>query len=135
MTVARLIRPLLLMAATTLAVPAGARAQAAPAPAFDAVGEAKKVVADLSQGRFAAVEARFTPEMAQAIPAGQLAQLWAQLIAQAGAFKEVAEPTMEEREGMRIVTFPATYESAKVHLRVVWNADRKLAGLQAQPAG
>jgi len=133
MTVARLIRPLVLLAATTLAVSGTARAQA-PSPAFDAVAEAKKVVADLSQGRFAEVEARFTPEMAQAIPAGQLSQLWAQLIAQAGAFKEVGEPQMEEREGLRIVTFPATYEGGKVNLRVVWNADRKLAGLQAQPA-
>ncbi len=133
MKLSRLARPLVLLAATTLAAPVALRAQAPAAPAFDAVAEARKVVADLAAGRFAEVEARYSTEMAQALPAGRLALAWAQVAQMAGEFREVADPRVEQQGAAVVVTFPATYERARLNLIVAFDAGHKLAGLLAQP--
>ena len=110
-----------------------AQAQGTSPAMFDAVTESRKVIEDLGLGRFAEVEARFAPEMAQALPAGQLATAWGQLTSQAGKLTELGEPRIEDREGVRVVIFPATYEHVAVNLIVAWTADHKLGGLLAQP--
>jgi len=134
MQLARLARPLVLLAATTLSAPAALRAQAPATPAFDAVAEARKVVADLAAGRFAEVEARYSAEMLQALPAGRLALAWAQVSEAAGEFKEAGEPQVQQQGPAVVVTFPATYERARLNLIVAFDGARKLAGLLAQPA-
>lgn len=113
--------------------PPRAEAQGTSPAMFDAVTESKKVIADLGAGKFADVEARFSTEMAQALPAGQLATAWGQLTSQAGKLTELGEPRIEDRDGARIVIFPATYEHAAVNLILAWTADHKLGGLLAQP--
>lgn len=102
---------------------------------FDAVTESKKVIEQLGLGKFAEIEARFSPEMATALPAGQLATAWGQLTAQAGKLTELGEPRIEDRDGVRLVIFPATYANATLNLILAWSADHKLAGLLAQPRG
>jgi len=134
MQFATLARPLMLFAATTLASTATLRAQTPPPAAFDAVAEARKVVEDLKAERYAAIEARFSPEMAQALPVGQLKTAWMQLLTQVGAFQSVADPRIERPGGVTVVVFPATYEKSKINLIVAWDASNKLAGLLAQPA-
>jgi hypothetical protein len=136
MTIATMVRPLMLLAATTLFGASIGTAQATPpAPAFDAKVEARKVVDALAESRFSEIEARYSPEMAEALPVGQLAVAWAQVTSQVGTLKELGEPRVEERNGATVVTFPAEYEGAKLNLIVAWNAERKLVGLLAQPAG
>lgn len=125
----------MLLAATTLLVSAPLRAQAPAAPAFDPIVESRKVIDALGAARFAEIEARYGPEMAQALPAGQLAIAWGQLVTQVGALKELGEPRLEEQNGIRIVTFPATYDGAHLTLLVGWNSDHKLVALLARPAG
>lgn len=136
MTIAKMVRPLMLLAATTLFGANISTAQTpAPAPEFDAKVESRKIVDALAESRFTEIEAHFSPEMAAALPVGQLAVAWAQVIAQVGTMKELGEPQVVERDGATVVTFPAEYEGAKLNLIVAWNADRKLVGLLAQPAG
>jgi hypothetical protein len=136
MTIATLVRPLMLLAATTLFGANISTAQTPPPPPeFDAKVEARKVVDALTESRFGEIEARYSPEMAEALPVGQLAVAWGQLTAQVGTMKELGEPRVEEQNGATVVTFPAEYEGAKLNLVVAWNAERKLVGLLAQPAG
>lgn len=136
MTIATLVRPLMLLAATTLFGANMSTAQTpAPAPEFDAKVEARKIVDALAESRFTEIEARYSSQMAEALPVGQLAVAWGQLTAQVGTMKELGEPRVEERNGATVVIFPAEYEGAKLNLIVAWNAERKLVGLLAQPAG
>ena len=117
---------------TGLSTPALSAQGTSPAM-FDEVAESKKVIEQLGLGKFAEIEARFAPEMATALPAGRLATAWGQLTTQAGKLTELGEPRIEDREGVRIVIFPATYENAALNLIVAWTADHKLGGLLAQP--
>lgn len=136
MTIATIVRPLMLLAATTLFGAGTGSAQAAPpAAGFDAKAEARRVIDALGESRFAEVEARFSAQMAAALPAGQLAVAWNQLTVQAGTLKVLGEPKLEERDGVTVVTFPAEYERAKLNLIIAWDGERRLAGLLAQPAG
>jgi hypothetical protein len=105
-----------------------------PSPAmFDHVAESRMVIEALGAGKFTEVEARYDPEMLQALPAGQLAVAWAQITTQAGKLTELGEPRVEDREGMRLVIFPATYERAPLNLILAWTAEHKLGALLAQP--
>jgi hypothetical protein len=105
-----------------------------PSPAmFDHVAESRLVIAELGAGKFTEVEARYSAEMLQALPAGQLAVAWAQITTQAGKLTELGEPRVEDREGMRLVIFPATYERAPLNLILAWTAEHKLGALLAQP--
>lgn len=136
MTIATMVRPLMLLAATTLFGANVGSAQAAPAPIeFDAKAEAQKVIDALGARKFGEVEAKFSAQMAAALPAGRLAMAWDQLHAQAGALKAIGEPQVQEQNGMTIVTFPAEYEQGKLNIVIAWDGERKLAGLLAQPAG
>lgn len=135
MTLATMVRPLMLLAATTLFGTGIGQAQTPPAPAFDAKVESRKVVDALAESRFSEIEARYSPQMAEALPVGQLAVAWGQLTAQVGTMKELGEPRVEEQNGATVVIFPAEYDGAKLNLVIAWNAERKLVGLLAQPAG
>lgn len=136
MTIASMVRPLMLLAATTLFGASSGTAQTpAPAPGFDAKVESRKIVDALAESRFTEIEAHFSPEMAAALPVGQLAVAWGQLTAQVGTMKELGEPRVEEQNGATVVIFPAEYDGAKLNLVIAWNAQRKLVGLLAQPAG
>lgn len=126
-------RPLALLAATMLLSAVTATAQ--ETPEFDPKAEAQEVVDLLGESRFTEVEAKYSEQMAAALPAGQLAVAWGQLTAQVGALKTLGEPEVREQNGVTIVTFPAEYESAQLNLIVAWDGERKLAGLLAQPAG
>lgn len=135
MTIATMFRLLMLLVATTLFGAGAGEAQAPPAAEFDAKVEARKVIDALAESRFSEIEARYGPEMAAALPVGQLAVAWGQLTAQVGTMKELGEPRVEDRNGATVVVFPAEYEGAKLNLIVAWNVERKLVGLLAQPAG
>ena len=126
-------RPLALLAATVLLASVPVEAQ--QSGEFDHKVEARKIVDALAESRFTEIEAHFSPEMAAALPVGQLAVAWGQLTAQVGTMKELGEPRVEEQNGATVVIFPAEYEGAKLNLVIAWNAERKLVGLLAQPAG
>ncbi|MFN2315875.1 MAG: DUF3887 domain-containing protein [Gemmatimonadales bacterium] len=135
MTLATMVRPLMLLAATTLFGAGASEAQAPPAAEFDAKVESRKVIDALAESRFSEIEARYSSQMAEALPVGQLAVAWGQLTAQVGTMKTAGEPQVADQNGATVVTFPAEYEGAKLNLIVAWNAERKLVGLLAQPAG
>ena len=126
-------RPLALLAATVLLASVPVAAQ--QSGEFDHKAEARKIVDALAESRFTEIEALYSPEMAAALPVGQLAVAWAQVTAQVGTMKELGEPRVEEQNGATVVIFPAEYEGAKLNLVIAWNAERKLVGLLAQPAG
>lgn len=126
-------RPLALLAATFLLASVPVEAQ--QSGEFDHKVESRKIVDALAESRFSEIEERYSPEMAAALPVGQLAVAWGQITAQVGTMKTLGEPRVEERDGVTVVIFPATYDGVNLNLIIAWNIERKLVGLLAQPAG
>jgi len=87
----------------------------------------------LGDGRFAEIERSFTPQMATALPAAKLAQIWGQLTAQAGTLREVGQPRAAASGAAAVVTVPLTLERGAFDL-VVTVAGERIAGLWIRPA-
>src|SRR5690606_35155095 len=91
------------------------RPAAPPPPAavqVDPVGIATTLLDRLDAGEYEAVEAGFTAQMAEAVPAAQLRAIWESLPRQAGAATGRGTPRVVEQEDMRIVLVPLHREKA-----------------------
>jgi hypothetical protein len=104
--------------------------QPSPSPA----ARAEEVVHQLTSGDFAAIEARFNDAMTAALPPGKLATTWSSLIAQAGAFQRVTGSGEETSGGYQIGVVTCAFERATLDVRVVFDKDAKIAGLNMRPA-
>jgi uncharacterized protein len=87
----------------------------------------------LAEGRFSEIEPRFTPEMAGALPAAKLAQIWAQLTAQAGPLRAIGQPRAAQRGSAALVTVPLRFEKGAFDLAVTVSGER-IAGLWIRAA-
>ncbi|MGV8941219.1 MAG: alpha/beta fold hydrolase [Lysobacter sp.] len=88
----------------------------------------------LDAGDFAAAEARFTAQMASAVPAAKLKAVWDSLPQQAGAAKGRGEARIADHDGMRVVTIPLHYENAGLLAQIAIDAAGRIAGFLVQPA-
>ncbi|MFN7989424.1 MAG: alpha/beta fold hydrolase [Thermoanaerobaculia bacterium] len=120
---------LLAPAPAPAAAPAAATALAAPRTAE----LAREVTALLAKGDLDAVAARFSPQMAAALPAERFKQVWNGLPAQLGALKSLGAPVVRSEGGVESAWVPATYENAVVSLRMAFDAEGRLAGLRVLP--
>lgn len=113
----------------------GAGLAAAPGHAASAESLATEVAGDLVAGRLAAVVARFTPEMAKALPQPTLAALWNGVVGQAGAVRELGTPRRlpTSAPGVVVMIVPMTLERARLDLKVSV-ADDRVAGLFISPS-
>ncbi len=111
--------------AAVTAAPASAPASPAETgPA--AVGRA--YVDALARGDTAAAEAMQDDTMRAAAPAAALGQLWEQLIAQFGAFREIGAVTTTEQAPYTTATVQASFEDFTVPLLVTVAVDGRVAG-------
>jgi len=83
---------------------------------------------------FAAAAATFDDTMAQALPAADLATAWQQVTGQVGPYKEEIARRQEATSGYDAVVVTAQFERSPLDIRVVFGADRRIAGLFFQPA-
>jgi hypothetical protein len=86
------------------------------------------------QGDYAAAFARFNATMQGALPEDKLKDLWAQLESQVGAYQEMTGVRTEMAEGYYVVTLTSQFEKAMLNVRVVFDAQGRIAGLFFNPA-
>lgn len=121
---------LCLVAAATFAVHAAPQDDAPG----DAVAVATALLDHLDAGRFAAAEALFTPQMAQAVPADKLQAVWESLPDQAGPATGRGAATVDAQGAVRLVVVPLHYANAALVAKVAVQDDGKVAGFLVQPA-
>ena len=108
---------------------------AAAAPAADGpVAIATGLLDQLDAGDFAGAEARFDAQMAAAVPAAKLKELWASLPGQVGASKGRGSATVSNANGLQMVAIPLHYEKAELLARVAINDKGEITGFLVQPA-
>lgn len=106
----------------------------APSPSAPGVGARAREVSDLlAKGDFDAVAARFSPQMAAALPAEKLRQVWSTLPTQLGGLKSLGTPVVRTEGGVENAWVPATFERAVVSLRMYFDAEGRLAGFRILP--
>ncbi len=90
---------------------------------------AKALVGDLAAGRMHAVTAQFDARMRSALPPAKLAQVWAQIQAQAGAFRSTGDATLTHAGRYRIVLVDCAFAHAHLDAKVVYGSSGKVSGL------
>ena len=133
-----LSRPGLILVATLTfagasASPADPPKAAAAEPAVRTDALAREIVGHLRKGDTAAVAARFSPQMAAALPAERFREVWNGLPAQLGTLKTLGEPVVRVVDGAANAWVPATFEKALVSLHMVFDAEGRLIGLRVLP--
>ena len=99
-------------------------------PAPDRLADA--VVADFVHGRFAAIEARFSPAMREAFPVDGLKSIWWALTTDFGAFASRGESQSSDRDGAVLVVIPIAFERRTIDLKLVFDGEA-LVGLFHAP--
>ena len=120
----------LLLAIAAAGVQASPQGDATAAP----VGVATQLLDHMDAGDYAAAEAMFTPQMAQAVPADKLQAVWESLPKQAGRAQGRGEATVSGQGGVHVVVVPLQYANAALVAKVAVQADGTVAGFLIQPA-
>lgn len=103
-----------------------------PVPA-DTPDRAKAFVLTLSRGDFAAAVKDFDEPMTKVLPADRLKTVWQSVTGRFGAFKEATDTRVEQKGKLTIVFVVSKFEKGPLDVRVVFDADNKIAGLQFLP--
>ena len=99
-----------------------------------AVQVAEGMVDAMAKGDFAAATKDFDTTMQSVMPAEKTSQMWAQLTAQAGAFKSRTGSRETQEAGVHIVYVTCQFEKASLDLKVVFNSAGQISGLWINPA-
>ena len=114
----------------TLLVLGGSPAFAAESP--EAI--ATRLLDHMDANEYAAAEALFTPEMAAAVPAAKLKEVWESLPAQFGSANGRGKAEVTPHDGVQVVVVPLHYANGELIAQVAVNADGKISGFLVQPA-
>ena len=129
--------PLAIAAGLALAPPGGANAlQASNAVAarVDPQTVAGNFLDQLDAGDYTAASARFTEQMASAVPADKLKAVWQSLPKQLGAAEGRGEAEVAERDGMQVVVVPLHYANGDIQATIAVTADGHIASFLVRPA-
>ena len=110
---------------------------ATPFPAHasnDAEATATRLLDHLDAKQYTQAESLFTTEMATAVPAEKLKQIWESLPQQVGAAQARGKAVVTAQSGMQVVVVPLPFEKAALIAQVAVNAEGKVAGFMIQPA-
>lgn len=115
--------------------PPAEAAKPPPAPPAKPAPEAlaTEIAAQLAKGDFDAIEARFSTQVAQALPHGQLAKLWASVVAKTGKLDSCGDPQVKTYAQGTAVTLACKFETITLPLVIGVDADAKIAGLRVLP--
>ena len=101
----------------------------------DAPSKARTVIAALTSGDFATIEAQFTDQMKAALPPGRLAASWTTLVTQVGALKRCStQGTLRAIADKQMVITPCDFERAKIDVQVAFDPEGRISGLALRPA-
>ena len=98
-------------------------------PLQDQTQAARDFVSLLSHGDFAGALQQCDGAMLAALPGTKLKEVWQSLTANAGPFQKQLHTRTEKMAGYDIVFVTSQFEKDKVHIKVVLNSKRQVAGL------
>jgi dienelactone hydrolase len=94
---------------------------------------ARKFIDQLAKHDFASATATFDEKMLAGLPKDKLEKVWSQVETQAGELKSVDAIDMKEAEGMHIALAKVSFAKAPLVLRVVFDAQHRIAGFFMTP--
>jgi dienelactone hydrolase len=95
---------------------------------------AKTFVNQLDKGDFAAATQQFDATMQKAMPQEKMRATWQALVGQVGAFKQQVGTRATKAQGYDIVFVTCQFAQAKIDVKVVFDGQKKIAGLFFLPA-
>lgn len=107
-----------------------------PEKEIDLEKTAKALVTDLSEEKFEEVQKNYVydAKMSQLLDENFLKnKLWGELIRTYGKFIEISEVTAGEISGYRVVDVTTSFEKGKVYIKVIFDKESKIAGLNYAP--
>ena len=104
------------------------------AHASTAEATATRLLDHLDARQYAQAEAMFTADMAAAVPADKLRQIWESLPQQVGAAQGRGTAKVAVHQGMQVVVVPLPFAKAALVAQIAVNAEGKVAGFMIQPA-
>ena len=119
-----------LLAATLLAIATPFIAHANDS----AEATAARLLDHLDAKQYTQAEALFTAEMAAAVPAEKLQQIWESLPQQVGAPQGRGTAKVSAHQGMQVVVVPLPYAKAALVAQIAVTAENRIAGFMIQPA-
>jgi len=99
------------------------------------VAMASELVDELARNDFAAATQRFDDTMKRALPESSLRDAWRSLIKQVGSFKQRAGTRTEVTNGYQMVFVTAQFALARLVVKVMFDAEGRVAGLFFLPEG
>ncbi len=96
---------------------------------------ARSFISSLAGGDYEGCTGYFNTKMGRAMKAGKLEKVWRDLQAQVGSY--VGETSIREEvvDGYDVVFVTSEFEKDSLIIRVVFDEDRRVAGLWFDPAG
>jgi dienelactone hydrolase len=104
------------------------------ARAEDVAAAGRQFVDLLAKRDFAAAVARYDAAMEAALPEAKLRETWEALQAQAGPFQEQLRVRTEKVRGYDVVLVTCQFEKMTLDTKVVFNSERRVAGLFFGPS-
>lgn len=98
-----------------------------------AAASAEALVDRLAAGDFAGAAAGFDERMRAALPEPKLRAAWAQIAAQAGAYRRRGAARVEDARGHTVAVVPAEFDQATLDVRVTLDGAGRVAGLFFAP--
>lgn len=117
-----------------LAVAAAMTAVTAPARASDIESAARALVAHLVAGDFTAAGGDFDAAMRAAMPPDKLRALWRDIETRAGRFESIERTQVAPSGAYRMVFVTCAFERETMGIKIVFDADARVAGLFVGPA-
>jgi dienelactone hydrolase len=96
-------------------------------------GRAIALVDAFVKGDYTAVGEDFDPTMRKALPTDKRKEIWEKLIDQVGPFQKRVRTRVTKADKYDIILVTCQFEKAALDVRVVFDADKKVSGLQFRP--
>jgi hypothetical protein len=116
-----------------LALAAFAATLHAQLPRDAALAKAESILKSLQEGRTAEIVKEFDERLSKELPEAKLKPVWSGLVAQFGAFKNIAERRegpMQDRQAVELIL---TFEKQTIVNRTVFDSAGRVAGLVFRP--
>ncbi len=124
---------LLLAACAPKATPTPTPAPAPPSGDLEAA--ARYFTGLLADGKYSEAAAMFDPQMAAAFPVAKLKATWEEVIRNVGALKGIKEVRLTSEMGYRIAYVACDFARNPLDMKVVFDAQGRIAGLWFVPPG
>lgn len=130
-----MVSRLLLLAALLMAWPPASPAQSTMPTehSADIAARARALLSALAGGHFDVAEHDFTAQVRAALPPERLADVWHQIITQAGSLKQVDGERIVEQPPFRVVVLATAFERAELDVVVAFDTSAQIAGLHFTP--